>query len=444
MENITAAIPNENSIPSLSSEEFQKLLKTWFEEKGIISDIKVQLRYKMINILKKTVVGREIVEKCIQRTSLSKQALNLIVAEFLLQNQFHYSLSLFNTEASVANIFPEHAYKYGTEVKKKQFRLDYENFLNVMELIGVPKTSDECKELVNLYYANSEYYSVLDSLIQLLCKISNKQIDEVNITPYIDLTNETNFIKEIGRVLMHHELPPHHFNIAIENIKLLYSSELKEIQERYMNTIHTLRTEASNYQNQLEQIQKAKHLIEAQLKKIHKEHKALKHHVKIYAKETVMNNKLPKKHFEKDHKEIMVCNVKHCDDGCKQTAYALENLKKDNEELLRRNKEQLEEINKLTTNYKDLVKDFLYCQKKIDLLNSKLNNADVKSLDGIFIGSNRTKDLDSCSSRSSESLTEKVLEEARVKLKHLEEESKQIEDHFQNLRRGLSDFNRQL
>ncbi|VEN53267.1 unnamed protein product [Callosobruchus maculatus] len=441
MENITAAIPNGNSIQSLSPEEFQKLLKTWFEEKGIISDIKVQLRYKMINILKKTVAGREIVEKCIQRTSLSKQAVNLIVAEFLLQNQFHYSLSLFNTEALVANIFPEDAYKSGTQVKKKQYRLDYENFLNVMELIGVPKTSDKCKDLVNLYYANSEYYSVLESLLHLLCKISNKQIDEVNITPYIDITNETNFIKEIGRVLMQQELHPHQFNSIIENIKLLYSCELKEIQERYMESIHTIRTEANNYQNQFEQIQKAKHLIEAQLKKIHKEHKALKHHVKRYAKQTVMNDKLQKKQdFEKNHKEIMVCTMKHCDDNCRQIVCTMGNLKKDNEELLRRNKEQLEEINKLTTNYKDLVKDFLYCQKKIDLLNSKLNNADAKTLDGVFVESNTAKDLESCSSRSSESITEKILEEARSKLKQLEEESKRIEDNYQILRKGLHEF----
>ncbi|CAH1953901.1 unnamed protein product [Acanthoscelides obtectus] len=435
MENITAAISYENATENLSPEEFQKLLKTWFQEKGVISEMKVQLRYKMINILKNTVAGRCIVEKSAQRTSLAMQAINLIIAEFLLQNQFHYSLSLFNTEAAVANIFPEHVYKSGIADKKDQFRLDYENFLNVMELIGVSKTSDECKELVNLYYADSGYNSVLESLVHLLCKIINKQIKEDNTTSYVDLTNETNFIKGVGRVLIQEGMSPSRFNCAIENIKLLHSCELKDIQKKYMNTIHTLRTEANNYQNQLEQIQKAKYLAEVQLKQIHKEHKVLKQHVKRYAKQT-MNDQLPAKKDQTVYNEV-VCNLKHCDDSCRHMAYTVENLKKENEKLLRRNREQLEEINKLSTNYKDLVKDFLTCQKKIELLNTKLKDTDVRILDDTSVDN---KDLDSCSSQGSESITERVLQEARTKLKQLEEESKHIEDDYQLLRKGLHKF----
>lgn len=182
MENLTAALPPPASLISVSDQQFQDMLSSWFEEKGIISDLRSQVRYKMINVLKNTVIGRDICKKSSQTISLSKQAVNLVVAEHLMQNKYQYSLSIFNTEASLTNMFPEYGYKCLNELENNPF--NRENILNVLELMNISKNSKICEEILKLYFQETDRKSLLECLITWLSKATSlKQPLQFNLDP---------------------------------------------------------------------------------------------------------------------------------------------------------------------------------------------------------------------------------------------------------------------
>lgn len=180
MENLTAAVPPSASLMPLSDQQFQDMLSAWFEGKGIISDLRSQVRYKMINVLRNTVIGRDICKRSAQTVSLSKQAVNLVVAEHLMQNKYQYSLSIFNTEASLTSIFPEFGYKSLNELEYNPFIR--ENVLNVLELVGISKNSNICEEILALYYKETENKSLLECLITWLSEVTKlKRAEQVEI-----------------------------------------------------------------------------------------------------------------------------------------------------------------------------------------------------------------------------------------------------------------------
>lgn len=179
MENLTAAIPTDATTKELSAEGFRNLLSSWFEEKGIVSDLKSHVRYRMINILKNTAIGRDIVRKSLQKTSLSRQAVNLIVAEYLMQNHYHYTLSIFNTEAGLTDIFPVS----GEFNDSNPAKFDPDNVRNIMELIGISKMNILSNELLSSYYTDQDA-SILSSLVTLLHRLTDKRCEMLDNDQY--------------------------------------------------------------------------------------------------------------------------------------------------------------------------------------------------------------------------------------------------------------------
>lgn len=179
MDNLKPAITAHTPV-NLNDGEFQSMLSAWLEDKGIISDIRSQIRFKMVNVLRNTTIGRNTCRKLLQNSSLSKQALNMIVAEYLLRNNYEYSLSVFNTEASMLNVIPGYPKQSnGTEVHKNIFNND--NMLHLLELIGIHKNCSTGQEILNLYYREPRYNSILYCLIYTLSvqiKKNDKQVNE--------------------------------------------------------------------------------------------------------------------------------------------------------------------------------------------------------------------------------------------------------------------------
>lgn len=171
-DNINPALnPEDQQRNELSAEEFQRRLYAWFEDRGLLSDLRAHMRMQMINALKDSALGT--IGQTKQSISPKIQAINLLIAEFLLRQDCHYSLSVFSAEMPSINVLPELpscvANKYPTE-SSAQWRFAENDMWDILETLGVARNSDEGTEIVNRYYDSSNEDSLLTCLMRLMHK----------------------------------------------------------------------------------------------------------------------------------------------------------------------------------------------------------------------------------------------------------------------------------
>ncbi|CAH1104124.1 unnamed protein product [Psylliodes chrysocephalus] len=445
MDNIEAAIPMLSPSTNISSQEFQSLLTSWYEEKGILSQLRAQLRFKMINVLKNTAIGRDITKKTSQTSiSLSKQAINLIVAEFLMKNNFDYSLSIFNTEAGLSSMYIDNLVN---ESGKQSLHFDKENIVNILELIGINKTTYLCEDILNIYYDNDENIPLLSCLINMLSIPIEPNEEPPDLKPktYIDLRHETDFIREVGTVLLDSHISIDKVICVIEIIKNLHNKEIKRLEDNCTKTVEKLKNVLSTKDKQIEHMEKKKRMAEIKLLKIIGDYNSLKHHMKNVIKDRLLKeqeiknlkNKSKTDDSKPEKNSDICCNLDHCDNTCKENKQMLIQLQSDNQELYKKNAEQKEEITDLQKKYNELLHDFHFLQKKVSLLNLKVNedrpvshlNLNTKEIDIKYPNKEHSyKQMEITD--SSDSITEEVIRQAWLRLEQLEKESKEIEEQY--------------
>lgn len=175
MDKIIPAIPEAvREQPPISSEELQKMLHVWFENKGLLTDLRCHLRSKMVEILKDTTMGNTV--QTSKPANLTEQAVNLIVAEYLVRNNCHYSLSMFTTEVSLTK-------QFDTSTMHQNWQFTKENLLSILELNGIPKYSVQCEQILQLYYGCNGNLSLLTTLIRVLSEVLKTQLHKLPETP---------------------------------------------------------------------------------------------------------------------------------------------------------------------------------------------------------------------------------------------------------------------
>lgn len=165
MEKVDPAIPKVQTAAIVNDVVFQTMLSSWLEEKGFIQDIRSQIRFQLVNILKNTALGRNTVRKISSSKSVSTQAVNMIVAEYLLKNEYHYSLSVFMAESSLVSVIPDITLKSSNSSSEPMFK--NEDILNIFELLGISKASMG-RKILSLYHEQSNSNSILFCLIYIL------------------------------------------------------------------------------------------------------------------------------------------------------------------------------------------------------------------------------------------------------------------------------------
>lgn len=441
MKDLFAAIPAADSPRNVSSQEFQDMLTSWFEKKGILCELRTSLRYKMINVIKNTSIGRDIVQKTNPSSiSLSKQAISLIVAEFLMTNNCDYSLSLFNTEAGLSRTFSDNI---ANEENKLTLQFDKENILNILELIGVHKTSNICSEILDIYYGNNECNSFLSALVSVLSKCVMENVDQKHRSD-IDLSNEIDFIKKLSTVLFKLNIPRYNVTFAIESIKGIYLSEIKNLEDHYSKIILKSKNNLVLKEKQINEMRKKKDLLEIKMMELIKNNNELKFKIKHITKEKkAKEEQLLKLKHSKENKYIseqcldkgtkIECGLEHCGTSCKENSRLIIDLQGTNEELVRKNNKNLEAMNTWKTKYQNLLLEFTSFHQKISSLNLNGNAEIPASLLHLNL---LDKDFKSTHNHfeSTDSSTDEIVRDARKRLKLLEEESQEIEDQYINIR----------
>lgn len=326
----------------MTSQEFQQMLYTWCEEKGLVSDLRSYLRVLMIKKLRNTAMGR--LDSTRTNVSLSRQALHLVIGEHLLREGCHYTLSIFSTEVpGIASYLPFSLFE--AHRQEDSWRFDKDCVLNVLELIGISKTSTESLRILGLYLKN--FGSLLDCLISAKSvEAENKNYDIVrsprtgNITQYIE-----NILENLG---LPQKLVDEVKNNMIESLEVEKHNVKTEEKQHYMKIINNHKKSIDEKDQQL------KILIQEQLeqktsnKKLKNEMKEARQRLNqttlkeqsLKMKEKQIENKLDEisqlGRRLKESYEMKKCTEKHCGEQC--------------EAILKLNEQNLKEIETMRIN----------------------------------------------------------------------------------------------
>lgn len=348
------------STTQMSAKEFQRTLYTWLEEKGLVHDLRSYLRVLMINQLRSTRIGK-IDQK--PNFSLSKQAFSLVIAEHLLHEGCHYTLSIFSTEVpGVASQIPFSLFEAHSDCDK--WRFDEESLTNVLELIGISKGSSESLRISALYFRNSE------SLLSCLVATKAAEVKEIG-----QIDNED----YLGKVL------------SVLGVPLKMAGDIKNRVEE--DLVHYVR-ETEAFRLELNQRnQEIQRLINCQIeqKRVNKKLKielkearrklaqAVLHEENLNLRERKIQEKLDEvkrlqKGFEKTltKDKVQICDLKHCTETCQKNLVLTEELRKEISNLVEMNRSKTNEIDRLTSKITQLNKDLTNSRLNIDFLNSCL------------------------------------------------------------------------
>ncbi|XP_045778604.1 uncharacterized protein LOC123876406 isoform X2 [Maniola jurtina] len=137
------------------SENFQKFITELFEKNGILNDLRAYLRGHIIDVLKSAETGAPPAcqKHFTQRLELAYQALNMLIAEYLLRLEFSYSLSVFVSEIPLANMVFDFArnFRETADTNMSGLRFHENDVWSVLNYLGIKCDSVHASKIVDLY-----------------------------------------------------------------------------------------------------------------------------------------------------------------------------------------------------------------------------------------------------------------------------------------------------
>ncbi|KAG6459748.1 hypothetical protein O3G_MSEX011576 [Manduca sexta] len=145
----------ENAERADSVENFEKFVYELFDKNGVLNDLRAYLRGHIVNVLKSAQTGDP--PPCqrhfTQRLDLTYQALNMLVAEYLLRLEFSYSLSVFVSEIPLANMVFEFAktLMQNNDENFTSLRFQDSDVWSILNYLGVMCDSEHASSIVEMY-----------------------------------------------------------------------------------------------------------------------------------------------------------------------------------------------------------------------------------------------------------------------------------------------------
>ncbi|XP_018336192.1 oral-facial-digital syndrome 1 protein homolog isoform X2 [Agrilus planipennis] len=327
------AMPAENeTTKELTVADFQKALFEWYNRRGLLSDLRAHLRTQMVSALKDTSI-----EQCFTSKNISPkmQAINLLIAEFLMLYNYHYSLSVFSTEVPFAN-----ALNYvNTEKADHHKAFDEHDAIDILETVGISQNTKEGPIILKKYMANNSEPLLMHILKYLIHKLESVSVSNVNMklkeladnidkSKWEDAFNEffvscdldeenskkliclieNVFEKEINEIKKAHRLEMDRMRSVFEEKEILLMEELNNekskwetefkslkqklnvVRQRELQTLHrhvthlaefekTLKIKQEDLLNQQKNIEDKEHRLNASFRRLQEERKEM-HEIK--------------------------------------------------------------------------------------------------------------------------------------------------------------------
>uniref|UniRef100_A0A2A4IXS1 LisH domain-containing protein n=1 Tax=Heliothis virescens TaxID=7102 RepID=A0A2A4IXS1_HELVI len=138
-----------------SADSFQSFIYELFEKNGILNDLRAYLRGHIVNVLKSAQTGDPppCQKHFTQRLELTYQALNILIAEYLLRLEFTYSFSVFISEIPLANMVFGFAKSLmeRTQENKAEMRFKDTDVWSILNYLGVQCDSEHASNIFEMY-----------------------------------------------------------------------------------------------------------------------------------------------------------------------------------------------------------------------------------------------------------------------------------------------------
>ncbi|PNF21738.1 hypothetical protein B7P43_G10351, partial [Cryptotermes secundus] len=165
----------------LSAAEFQRRLYNWFENQGLLDELRTHLRQQMTTALRVTSLRPSPSRHLKSRLSPKIQAINMLVAEFLLQQNHHYTLSVFTSEVPLLRSMPEFKksriqISAGTDTVGESIpHFHHQDVKDIMEILGLPLDTELGNGIYHQYRDNSENVALLTCILQNTLRALNSK-----------------------------------------------------------------------------------------------------------------------------------------------------------------------------------------------------------------------------------------------------------------------------
>ncbi|XP_019875609.1 uncharacterized protein LOC109603564 isoform X2 [Aethina tumida] len=401
----------------------------------------------MVEILKDTTMGNTV--QTSKPANLTEQAVNLIVAEYLVRNNCHYSLSMFTTEVSLTK-------QFDTSTMHQNWQFTKENLLSILELNGIPKYSVQCEQILQLYYGCNGNLSLLTTLIRVLSEVLKTQLHKLPETPPAPPLNgqDATFLQLFKNMLNSINLPPYITTQIVKVVHNHFGHVVKQKDEELKTAMQNMTEKLNFKENKLLEMTKINECIRSKLVKKVQENKDLKIKINsIISREKEIRKELKKRTRDKYDRSVQCCfseepcRLSHCGDGCLNTIGIVEGLKQENDRLLKETSKQRYKIHDLQQRFQQLMREFQMTGSKMNLLCNKIDgeeanhsgesspsSSEPRTTDSFMEPLRKRVDLmcrqDRDVNTSVESITDDVILQAKLKLKELEKESEEMTSRF--------------
>ncbi|XP_063537731.1 uncharacterized protein LOC134747094 isoform X2 [Cydia strobilella] len=152
---------NQDVNKTESVENFQKFIYDLFDKNGILNDLRAYLRGHIVDVLKSAQTGDppSCQKQFTQRLDSTFQALNMLVAEYLLCLDFNYSLSVFVSEIPLANMMfglAKSLMGLGADGEAAKLRFGENDVWSILNYLGVKCDSEHANAIVDMYKAQEK------------------------------------------------------------------------------------------------------------------------------------------------------------------------------------------------------------------------------------------------------------------------------------------------
>lgn len=138
-----------------SADSFQSFIYELFEKNGVLNDLRAYLRGHIVNVIKSAQTGdpHPCQKHFTQRLELKYQAVNILIAEYLMRLEFSYSFSVFVSEIPLANMvfgFAKAMMERRSE-NKMDMRFKESDIWSILNYLGVQCDSEHAANVVEMY-----------------------------------------------------------------------------------------------------------------------------------------------------------------------------------------------------------------------------------------------------------------------------------------------------
>ncbi|KZC04462.1 PREDICTED: filament-like plant protein 1 [Dufourea novaeangliae] len=410
----------------------------WFEKSGVLSNIRTHLRQNLINALKNKDLGL----KTDHPKSAKQYVYDLLIAEYLFNLNYAYTLSVFASEAPLLINFSNKTVQSsdGSESGVKE-KLQNDYVFHVLETLGINPHDVKGQYVVSQYVEND--MPLLLCILKCITMFSYNTHNSVPIKENVALCNESTQTKFSWVSYNSHVEKLLALKRKVSMHKQVVNNKLQERETMLKEQAVLVEQQVEMLNTKLRQVQNVMHsmsLKEKELKETKQcnEQKILQKEMELASKERLLlqeENRLQREQnfcmkLEEDLKQLQeqkklegVSTSQNLQNMEVQTDFVIDMLQEDKIKVLTKEKEELNAlIQEQQLRIEQITQRALQLSRQIEGIRV-LRPATIEV---------PTQTVNTNTIVSESSSTEDILQDAKLRLKRLEEESLKADQYYYN------------